>query len=155
VGVYLTGSLALGDFVASRSDIDLLMVARHETARLAEFADRIVHPRLWCPAAGLELVVISRSAARGVPSQADFLLEVNTGPELPHLVNFDPTGRPRFWYLLDRDIARQSGKALSGPPAAETISSLPRHAALTVIAESLEYQSAHLEENLPDSAILN
>jgi hypothetical protein len=122
---------------------------------LAEFADGIEHPDLWCPAAGLELVVIGRGAARKIPSQADFLLEVNTGREIRHLVNFDPAGRPAFWYLLDRDVARQSGEALFGPPAAMVLSSAPRQATLAAIAESLEYQSAHPGESLADSAILN
>jgi hypothetical protein len=156
--MYTTGSLALADFVHGRSDIDIIIVAEDTApvARRVALAARIEHRNLPCPAAGLELVVTAQSAAALASTDASFLLEVNTGVELPPLVILDPTGRPRFWYVIDRLIARQSGEALLGPPPTELISAVTRADSLTLLVESLDYQLEHLgREELAESVVLN
>jgi hypothetical protein len=157
VGMYTTGSLALGGFVAGRSDIDIVVVADDATspARRTALAERVRHPGLRCPAAGLELVVYGRAVASRPSREAAYLLEVNTGPELAPRVTLDPAGRPAFWFVIDRDIASQSGASLFGPPAALGIARLPRALMLAVIVESLDYQLVHLGDELGDSAVLN
>ena len=157
VGVYTTGSLALDSYVAHHSDVDIAIVADDSTTlnRRRLLAARIQHAKLPCPATGLELVVHSSSAAASASTDAAFLLEVNTGAELRPLNNLDPASRPRFWFVIDRAIARQSGTALYGPPAAAAIAPVSRSEMLQILTESLDYQLANIGTELVDSVVLN
>ena len=156
VGVYTTGSLALDAFVPGRSDVDVLVVAKDDTpeAKLRAFAAAIAYPRLACPATGLELAVVGRSAAASATPVAGYLLEVNTGPELPPLLDLGPE-RPSHWYVIDRAVCRQSGTALLGPPPADLIAAVGRADALAALAESVSHQYDKLGEWLTDSTVLN
>ena len=69
VGVYTTGSLALGDYRPGRSDIDLMVVvAGSEDLDLRrQLARRLDHRVLACPAAGLEFVCTRWQPLAGRP----------------------------------------------------------------------------------------
>src|SRR3954468_13219687 len=62
VGVYTTGSLALGGVTPGRSDIDLMAVVDGpETPEACpDLAARLDQDRLACPASGLEFVLYPR-----------------------------------------------------------------------------------------------
>ena len=55
VGAYFVGSVALGDYLGSRSDIDIAAVSARALSRneKTEVAGALSHPRLLCPARGL------------------------------------------------------------------------------------------------------
>lgn len=130
VGVYAGGSLALDEFVAGRSDIDVAVVTRSELDEQMKrvLAARLRHPSLACPARGLELVVYRRDVAASGTPEPGFELELNSGPRMEARVTLSPRDRPaadgRFWYGLDRSILATQGLALWGPPAGEVFADL-------------------------------
>jgi hypothetical protein len=130
VGVYAGGSLALDDFVAGRSDIDVAVVTRNELEESTKgaLATRLRHPSLACPARGLELVVYRQEVAASGTPEPGFDLELNSGPRMEVRVTLSPRDRPAadglFWYGLDRSILATQGLALWGPPAGDVFANL-------------------------------
>jgi hypothetical protein len=157
VGVYTTGSLALGDYRPGRSDIDLMaVVARSENVDLRrQLARRLDHRVLPCPAAGLEFVLYPLTTVTRPTLDAGYLLNFNTGRALPPVTSFDPGNGPGFWYAIDRAITRQSGAALDGPPAQRLFAALPFQDLLRVVIASVEGHSNPHEGHLLDNAVLN
>ena len=130
VGIYPTGSLALGGFTPGRSDIDLMAVvddglSRPAGQRLLSQLDGNVLP---VPATGLELVLYPRATVTADVVTAGYSLNLNMGPELPRRASLDPADDPAFWYGIDRAITYQSGWPLFGPPPRALFHPLPfRH----------------------------
>jgi hypothetical protein len=157
VGVYTTGSLALGDYRLGRSDIDLMAVVAGSPdldlrRRLARQLD---HRVLACPAAGLEFVLYPLTTVSRPTLDAGYLLNFNTGPALPPVTSFDPGDGPAFWYAIDRAITHQSGASLYGPPAPRLFAALPFDDLLRVVIASVEAHSDPQERHLLDNAVLN
>jgi Nucleotidyltransferase domain len=127
VGVYTTGSLALGGYRPGRSDIDLMaVVVESEGLDLRRrLAHQLDHRMLACPAAGLEFVLYPLTTVSRPSLDAGYLLNFNTGPALPPVTSFDPGAGPAFWYAIDRAITRQSGASLYGPPARQLFAEVP------------------------------
>ena len=69
VGVYTTGSLALGDYRPDRSDIDLMAVVAGSAGLdlRRKLASQLDHRVLTCPAAGLEFVLYPLTTVAGQP----------------------------------------------------------------------------------------
>src|SRR3954468_13988594 len=120
VGVYTTGSLALGGFTPGRSDIDVMAVVDGDegSETCLHLAARLDHLRLPCPASGLEFVLYPRAIVTTPSTDAGYLLNLNTGPKLTPLADLDSPSAPAFWFVLDRAVTAQSGEAVIGPPAA-------------------------------------
>jgi hypothetical protein len=143
-GIWLAGSAALGDFVPGRSDLDVqgvtsVRLTPRERMALAHTLDHAVLP---CPARGLELVLYARDDL-GDPAGPAFQLNLNTGAGMARHVAYDPGDEPRFWFVLDVAIARQSGVALTGTSPAELLPELPRDLVLRAAHDALEWWSAH------------
>jgi Aminoglycoside adenylyltransferase, C-terminal domain/Nucleotidyltransferase domain len=157
VGVYTTGSLALGDYRQGRSDIDLMAVVSEppDLNLLRQLVHQLDHRALPCPAAGLEFVLYPLATVRKPTSDAGYLLNVNTGPALPPLTSFDPGDGPAFWYAIDRAITYQSGVSLYGPPPVQLFAALPFDDLLRVVIASVEAHSDLQERDLLDNAVLN
>jgi hypothetical protein len=157
VGVYTTGSLALGDYRPDRSDIDLMaVVAESEGLDLRrKLAQQLDHRVLPCPAAGLEFVLYPLATVARPTVDAGYLLNFNTGPLLPPVTSFDPGDGPAFWYAIDRAITCQSGASLYGPPAPQLFAALPFDDLLQVVIASVEAHSDPQEGHLLDNAVLN
>jgi hypothetical protein len=157
VGVYTSGSLALGDYRPGRSDIDLMAVVAGSPGLglRRQLTGQLDHRALACPAAGLEFVLYPLTTVSRPTSDAGYLLNFNTGPALPPVTSFDPGDGPAFWYPIDRAITRQSGASLYGPPAAQLFAELPFDELLRVVIASVAAHSDPQEGHLLDNAVLN
>ncbi|MGW0007451.1 nucleotidyltransferase domain-containing protein [Nocardia grenadensis] len=154
--VFPMGSLALGDYRHGRSDIDITVVVDPGgPERLPhELAEVLAHPGFDCPAAGLELVVYDAEfAASGAP-EPGYLLNLNTGPLLPAVADFDSVGAPAFWYVIDRAVAHQSGLPLFGRPVREVLAAPRRLDVLVAVAASVD-EHASGAGHLADNRVLN
>jgi Aminoglycoside adenylyltransferase, C-terminal domain/Nucleotidyltransferase domain len=157
VGVYTTGSLALGDYRPGRSDIDLMAVVAgsDDLSLRRQLVSQLDHRALACPAAGLEFVLYPLTTVSRPTLDAGYLLNFNTGPALPPVTSFDPGDGPAFWYAIDRAITRQSGASLYGPLAPHLFAALPFDDLLRVVIASVEAHRDPHEGHLLDNAVLN
>jgi Nucleotidyltransferase domain len=157
VGVYTTGSLALGDYRPGRSDIDLMAVVTGEQdlGLRRQLVSQLDHRVLACPAAGLEFVLYPQTTVSQPTSDAGYLLNFNTRPALPPVTSFDAGDGPAFWYPIDRAITRQSGASLYGPPASQLFAVLPFDELLRVVIASVAAHGDLREGHLLDNAVLN
>ena len=144
VGVWLVGSLALGDFEPGRSDIDIQAVATGPVplAERRSLARQLAHDALPVPARGLEFVLYARPDL-AVPGGPRFSLNLNTGPGMDHHVAFDADDDPGFWFTIDVDIARSTAVPLMGPPAGEVFPTLPRGVVAVAVLEGLDWWTTH------------
>ncbi|MEU1983152.1 aminoglycoside adenylyltransferase domain-containing protein [Nocardia sp. NPDC019395] len=156
VSAFAVGSLALGDYRHGRSDIDITVVvdAAAPVDRAHELAEALAHPGLHCPAAGLELVVYDADFAAAPGPRAGYLLNLNTGPLLPAVADFEPGRSPGFWYVIDRAIGYQSGRLLSGRAVREVLGAPVRRDVLASVAASVREHTAG-EGHLADNRVLN
>jgi len=157
IGVYTTGSLALGGYRPGRSDIDLMAVVSGSPGLdlRRQLADQLDHRVLACPAAGLEFVLYPEATVRRPALEAGYLLNFNTGPALPAVTSFDPGDGAAFWYPIDRAITYQSGRSLYGPAAAQLFAELPFDDLLRLVIASVEAHSNREQGHLLDNAVLN
>jgi predicted nucleotidyltransferase len=111
VGLYLYGSLASGDFVPARSDIDFLVVTTGELPARTVSALESMHTRLWAAgskwALKLEGTYITQAALRHYNSDDGPFPCVNEG-------KFYLARHESDW-VLQRHILRESGAVLAGP----------------------------------------
>jgi hypothetical protein len=130
---YAVGSTSYGGFEPGTSDLDVVAVlaAKPTRARLQELVHR-VHGLDFAPARGLELVVYH---------EGDGVLNLNTGPGMDELVAFE--GEPAFWFTLDRAVAEQHARTLSGPPWSELFEPVERREILAALAESIAWHEEH------------
>ncbi|WP_413797239.1 aminoglycoside adenylyltransferase domain-containing protein [Streptomyces iranensis] len=156
VSVLAVGSLALGDYRHGRSDIDVTVVVEPSLpgSALHDLAGALAHPRLPCPAAGLELVVYGTDFVGRPSGAAGYLLNLNTGPLLPNRADLDAARSPAFWHVIDRSVARQTGLTLFGRPVREVIAAPDRPDLLTAIRASVREHSDG-EGHLADNRVLN
>jgi hypothetical protein len=119
--IYLTGSSAVGAYVAGSSDIDVLVAADGATrAQLEDVVARCSHAALPCPARKLELVVYEVGELAAPRERPRWSLNLDTGRDEQH-AGFDPAAEPGFWFVLDLAFAHRHAQALAGPPPAELI----------------------------------
>ncbi len=121
VAVWQIGSGALGGWDPATSDVDVQAVSaplsRPELESLAAGLTAVP-----CPVRGLEFVLYADPPA--------FQLNLNTGPGMEHHEGYDPAAEPRFWFVLDLEIARERAKPLVGPHPRELVGELPVREAL-------------------------
>lgn len=148
LGVYAGGSLALGGYQPTTSDIDVSAVTQQGLPQ--ELKARVIgsvrNNALPCPARGLEFILYSLPSLHARPDRPDFEVELNDGPRMLFAAHTGLHERPAedgdFWYGLDLAILRQSGVVLEGPPPAEVVPPLPRLQVLALLIRSLDW---HLE----------
>jgi hypothetical protein len=103
-------------------------------------AERLSASALPCPARGLELVIYRLSTARSRAAEPDFEVNFNSGEGLPELFEEEPGIDPGFWFPIDRDMLRQQGIVLSGPPAGSIFAAVEPRALLPLLAEAVDWQ---------------
>jgi Domain of unknown function (DUF4111)/Nucleotidyltransferase domain len=154
-GVYLGGSLALGDYLAGHSDIDIAVIAEGSLTK-AEKEALVTELELVsrdCPTRGLELVVYTRAEAAKPSWPPRFELNLNAGPRMPLHFSFDSESEPSHWFVIDLAILRERAVSLVGPPAADAFGPVARSHVLEALEDSLTW---HLEnETRSPSSVLN
>jgi Domain of unknown function (DUF4111) len=145
VGAYVIGSVALGDYVHGRSDIDMIGVVSSalDASDKQAIVTALSHPHLECPTRGFEFVLYERTNVTTPQSGSAFEINLNTGPQMRSLVSFDPAADPRHWFMIDRSIARAHGMRLCGPRPEQLFAPIPRPWLLQALSESLSWHSAH------------
>ena len=124
VAVILYGSLVSGDFVANKSDIDLLVIVDRP---LADEQKRSLESAVTSLARGrrIDYRVVTSDVALHPPRMptCDFYIVVHPG--LPERVEIEraPIGEPVL--LFKFAICREDGRSLVGPASTEVIGSVP------------------------------
>jgi streptomycin 3"-adenylyltransferase len=145
VGVYAHGSLLLGGYLPTRSDIDVLVVVADPLSpdEQADLAARLTEDALPCPAVGLELSVVLTSVAAAPTARPAFELHVTTAPDDRKVV--DGHGHPGD---LDLVLHFAICHALGYPPFAE----VPPSLVLAQVTDELAWAAEH---NPSEYAVLN
>jgi predicted nucleotidyltransferase len=114
IGIYLFGSLALGDFDPASSDVDVLVAVGEELSGAPRDAVAGVHDRLDPRGLELECSYIPVAALRRHDSSATHHLSVGADWGLgPH--EHGPE------WVIERRVLRDRGVVVAGPPPAELI----------------------------------
>ena len=140
VGVYVVGSIAAGEAVASTSDVDLLVVVDDDVrADWQSLGERLADLAAGCPLRGLEAVVYRHAVLRRPSHPLDYVLNVNAGPRMDR--HIAAAGDPAFWFLLDVAAARHNAVALTGPDPAAVIGPAPPTAVCAALVASLSWHA--------------
>ena len=119
VGLYLYGSYVTGGFDVGVSDLDLVAVTSEDPERIDLAGPDRMHADLaaarpeW--ADRIEVVYIGRQALASFRTSRGRLAVISPGEPF-HLRDERPAAWLQNWYLV-----RETGVALSGPPAAEVV----------------------------------
>jgi predicted nucleotidyltransferase len=154
VGLYLHGSAAMGAFVPSRSDVDVLAVTRVSISSEAKraIADALSEAALPSPGVGLELSIVTVDSVRiesDVPS-FELHLDIHHTHEDRVVDGVGHDGDPDL--LTHYAMARERGIAVLGPLATEAFAPVDRTRLLRAIAADLGWG---IEEGLGSYAVLN
>ena len=154
VGVYVHGSLALGDF-SPRSDVDVVAVSDLPLteAEKEEVAARLSRRALVCPArGGLEFHVIRKDTISATSTTPPFELHIATNPDKPERV-VDGRGHGGDTdLLLHFAMLHARGQAIVGPDSEEIFPLVPRSILLPQLIEELRWGERH---GSPSYQILN
>ncbi len=155
VGAYALNSVARGNYLPGRSDLDVALVV--DTALDAttkhRLADAMRHASLPCPAPRLELVVYRREVVASPGATPAFELNLNTGRAIEDHLTTDPADEPPHWFVLDLAAAAEVAVALAGPPPERVFGPVPRAVALGALRASLEWHAAH--DTVAPNRVLN
>jgi hypothetical protein len=142
VGLYLSGSLALGGFHPPSSDIDALVATagvldEPVVGRLAALHATLRAAGGW--AARLEVVYLPVSTLRRYDpgDQSSYPIAAG-GRALAH-------GRQSPTWVLDRWVAREHGLAVTGPPPSTLIDPIGPQALRTAVRGLLSFWAAQLD----------
>ena len=149
--VVLTGSAALGDYVAGVSDLDVAVVSPAAVDDPDSLVAPILHRVLPCPARKLEMVVYLEEHARMPTRDLEFELDLNTGPEGDRLLTALDDA-PAHWYVIDLAIAHKHGVSLAGPPPREVIGDPPRGDVLEALLAGMRW-SVEAEPGSPNTLL--
>ncbi len=140
-GIYLHGSAVLGGFDARRSDVDILVVSEGAmtAGQQAAAAEALSEDRLPCPAAGLELSVVTLAAARHPVARPAFELHLTTEPEDRKVVDgHGHGGDPDL--VLHFAVCRAAGRLLGpGRPADQVFAPVPGELVRAQLAAELHW----------------
>lgn len=156
-GAYLYGSAAQGE-MAQLSDIDVLLVIETPLSERqnADLAAQLNHAALPVPASGLELMAVLSQTALRPPLEPRVAFALSTGENWATEIQ---TGIDYEDVLLDTAIARESGRALLGPPPRDAFGAVERSRLLRLVVQALEWHRPRLldlhHDPLGQNSILN
>ncbi len=139
VGVWLIGSHSYGG-ATIESDIDIQAAVSDPTApEVQDLADRIAHPRLECPGAGLEFVLYDVADLNSPKAPLQWRLNLNGGPTRAHKRSTDPGTESWHWFVLDLVGGRLHAHTLAGRQLGDVVGPIDRQVQLEAIAESYRW----------------
>ena len=145
IGGYLHGSSALGGWTATRSDVDILIVLKDDTAQpvLASVEAALLAQSSACPGTGLESSVVSVQQAANPSDPWRFLIHVQAshGAE-PRLVSGDSIEGDRD-LLMHYAVCRSAGIAVFGPAPIEVFGVVSRATILSYLSDELRWGCTH------------
>jgi streptomycin 3"-adenylyltransferase len=145
VGAYLHGSATLGGWVATRSDVDLLIVLRDGAPKTALTAVEhvLAGHGPGSPGTGLECSVVSLAQATSPRTPWPFLLhlQASQGAEPVH-VRGDALDGDRD-LLMHYFVCRSAAVPLIGPEPREVFGPVPRSVVLAYLADELRWGLTH------------
>jgi aminoglycoside adenylyltransferase-like protein len=143
---YLHGSAALGGWVATRSDFDVLFVVADDVTDAAVAAIANVLAQAGeCPGRGLEYSVVTGSQAARPAPPWPFVLHAGFGHGGPGLVTGrSMSGDPDL--LMHYAVIRSAGIVLAGPPPEAVIGPVSRTVILAYLADELAWGLANAPE---------
>jgi streptomycin 3"-adenylyltransferase len=154
MGVYLHGSLVLGDFAGARSDVDAVAVATRPVSRAEkrELGERLSQRSLRCPADGLELHLLRERAL--VPVKAPpFELHLRTSAHGKPDRVIDGEGRAGDPDLVMHfAVLREHGEAVIGPRPDRVFPAVPRPLLLAALLHELRWSR---QNAVPSYQVLN
>jgi len=145
VGSYLVNSGARGDYLPSRSDLDLVLIVADalQDPIKRRLAEALRHAAIPCPAPRVELVAYRRDVAVDPGARPQFELNLNSGPAIDDHVALDPTKEPWFWFVLDLAAAADTALRIEGPSPTEIFGKVPRRAIIDALLESHSWHVRH------------
>lgn len=152
VGAYLHGSGALGGYISSASDLDVLAVsARALTAReKGVIAGALVNEP--CPARGLEFSLVTLASIRSQRLPLPFEIHVSTESRIEVI---DGAGREGDYDLvLYCEICRRHGHPLLGASPTEVFPAAPRSLLLNMCDRELRWIEDNFTRATLQSSVL-
>lgn len=152
VGVYLHGSGALGDYLPSVSDLDVLAVAwpSATTSEKKAISDALVNKP--CPAKGLEFSLVSLKSIRSGRLPPPFELHVATESRIEVVDGAESVGDDDL--ILYFEICRRNGETLFGQPPHDVFPRFPRRLLLRMCERELLWIEEHFERVTLESSVL-
>jgi hypothetical protein len=153
VGVYLHGSIVLGDFSMMRSDVDVVAVARRSLSgdEKREVGERLSQRSLPCPAGGLEFHLLRHDLVAADAAPFELHLSTSTKGD-PDRVG-DGQGRAGDPDLaLHFAVLRKRGKAVVGPSPDRVFPTVPRPLLLRALLRELAWAAQNAS---PSYQVLN
>ncbi len=148
VGAYLHGSAAMGGWLPSRSDVDLLFVIDDATSAevLPGLERALVDSAPACPGTGLECSVVSARQASAPGEPWPFLLHVQSSRREPTRIIQGATmdGDPDL--LMHYLVCRVAGVPVLGAKPQAVFGTVPRSIVLAHLATELIWGAEHGSE---------
>ena len=145
VGAYAINSVARGNYLPGRSDLDVALIVIHalELDMKLRLADALRHASLSCPAPRLELVVYRRDVVASPGAAPAFELNLNSGPAIADHLTTDPAVEPPHWFVLDLAAAADAAAVIVGPSPSAVFGPVPRQVALDALRASRAWHAEH------------
>jgi hypothetical protein len=153
VGTYLHGSAVLGAFNPTRSDLDVLVVARGSlfAEQKAAMGEKLSSQSLPVPAETLELSVVTLETVRNPTEAPEYELHINTRDSKA----VDGRGHADPDLTLHFPVARQSGRLLgAGSPPAQVFAHVAHYLVLAGMIKEL-HDATDGETAAPEYLVLN
>ena len=155
LAAYVHGSAALGGWILSRSDVDVLFVAADETTSACtdQMAQAILAAGTHCPGRDLETSMVTAAAAREPRPPWPYLVHVVAGPGgTIRIARPDGASPGDADLLMHYAVCRAAGVAVLGSPPRELIGPIARAPILAYLADELDSGLANASESY---AVLN
>jgi hypothetical protein len=138
MGLYLQGSGVQGDYQQGKSDIDIAGIVSQQLSdqEKDDLCGRLEHSSLSVPAAGLDFLVFTQSAAQNPIASPAHALWFSTGETWKTSVekHGDTTE-----HLIVFATCRERSRALLGLEAKELFAPVPRHLLLAALIDVLKW----------------
>lgn len=149
VGLYLTGSASLGDFITNKSDFDVIgvieSVITEENKNKLE--QSLKHDNFPCPAEGLDIVFMTKENAKGIKQNPEYEFWYSTGANWP-VISWDSGTSSEMSIFLE--LCRQHGIVIYGELPEKLISPINAKLLYLSFKEIIEWHRNHIFDEYHD-----